>query len=84
MQGIGIIAPGVHALLSNINPPKDAGLDDIPACVLKETAHVITPVSTHLIKQSLDSGRYHRGRNHAVYMILGYEKRKSFTHTIIV
>ena len=63
MQGIGITAPGVQALLSNINPPKAAGLDDIPACVLKETAHVITPVSTHLIKQSLDSGRYHRARN---------------------
>lgn len=56
VHDIDIKVPVVHALLSKINPQKLLIHDDIPTYVLKETAHVITPMLAHLLEQSLESG----------------------------
>ena len=57
IHDIDVTVPVVHAaLLSKINPQKLLIHDDIPTYVLKETAHVITPMLAHLLEQSLESG----------------------------
>ena len=42
---------GVFALLSQIDPHKACGPDNIPAKVLYELAQELTPMITHLFKQ---------------------------------
>ena len=56
MPEIIITIPGVLKLLSEINPHKASGPDNIPARVLKETASEIAPMLTHLFQQSLNTG----------------------------
>ena len=56
MPEIIITIPGVLKLLSEINPHKASGPDNIPALVLKETASEIAPMLTHLFQQSLNTG----------------------------
>ena len=51
---ISITEHGVFTLLSQIDPHKACGLDNIPARVLQELAQDLTPMITHLFKQSLD------------------------------
>ena len=41
--------------ISQIDPHKACGPDNIPALVLQELAQKLTPMITHLFKQSLDS-----------------------------
>ena len=55
MPEIIITTLGVLKLLSEINPCKVTGPDNIPARVLKETVPVITPMLTHLFQQSLNT-----------------------------
>jgi len=56
MQNICITEAGVYNILSQLDPYKAGGPDNIPACVLKELAHDLTPLLTHLYQQSLDTG----------------------------
>ena len=53
---ITITTPGVEKLLSEINPYKAHGPDDIPGRVVRETASVLAPMLAHLFQQSLHSG----------------------------
>ena len=50
---IGITEHRVFTLLSQIDPHKACGPDNIPAQVLQELAQELTPIITHLFKQSL-------------------------------
>ena len=50
---ISITEHGVFTLLSQIDPYKACGPDDIPAWVLQELAQKLTPMITDLFKQSL-------------------------------
>ena len=50
MHEITITTPGVPKLLSEINLHKASGLDNISACVLKETVAVSGPILTHLFQ----------------------------------
>ena len=56
MQDIHITEPGVHNILSQLDPHKAGGPDGIPARVLKELASDPTPILTHLYQQSLNTG----------------------------
>ena len=56
MPKIIITIPEILKLLSEINPHKASGPDNILACVLKETASEIAPMLTHLFQQSLNTG----------------------------
>ena len=53
---INITEHGVFTLLSQIDPYKANEPDNIPARVLHELAHELSPVITHFFKQSLDTG----------------------------
>ena len=55
MHEITITTPGVPKLLSEINPHKASGPDNIFACVLKETVSVTAPILTHLFQQLLNT-----------------------------
>jgi len=48
----------VFSLLSQIDPYKACGLDNISTRVLKEQALELTPMITHLFKQSLATGEF--------------------------
>ena len=50
MSEITITTPGVQKLLSEINPHKAHGPDNIPARVLKEIASVLAPMLAHLFQ----------------------------------
>ena len=50
---INITEHGIFSLLSQTDPFKACGPDNIPAQVLKELALELTPMITHLFKQSL-------------------------------
>ena len=52
---ISIMEHGVLILLSQIDPHKACGPDNIPAKILHELAQELTPMTTHLFKQSLDT-----------------------------
>jgi len=56
MQEICITESGVFSILSQLDPHKAGGPDNIPARVLKELAYDLTPILTHLFQQSLDTG----------------------------
>ena len=56
MQDIHITEPGVHNILSQLDPHKAGGPDGIPARVLKELASDLTPILTHLYQQLLNTG----------------------------
>ena len=56
MPAIKVNTKGVHKLLSNLNPTKAAGPDDIPCRLLKELASELAPVLTLLFNKSLASG----------------------------
>ena len=56
MPAIQVNTNGVHKLLSNLNPTKAAGPDDIPCRLLKELASELAPVLTLLFNKSLASG----------------------------
>ena len=51
-----ITVEGVEKLLRNLKVNKSPGPDDIPARILKELAHEIAPVLTHIFIQSLETG----------------------------
>ena len=51
---ISITKHGVFTLLSQIDPHKVCWPNNIPAQVLQELAQELTPIITHLFKQSLD------------------------------
>ena len=55
LSEISITEHGVFTLLSQIDPHKACGPDNIPAKVLQELAQGLTPMITHLFKQSLDT-----------------------------
>ena len=52
---ISITEHGVFTLLSQIDPHKACRPDNIPAKILHELAQELTPMITHLFKQSLDT-----------------------------
>ena len=56
MQEITVTIEGVYKLLSNLNPKKAAGPDDIPARLLQLTAKEIAPALTKLFNMSLNTG----------------------------
>ena len=56
MPKISFGLEGIAKLLSNINHTKAAGPDKLPARLLKETAHQIAPMYTHLFSQSYQHG----------------------------
>ena len=58
MQDIHITEPGVHNILSQLDPHKARGPDGIPAHVLKELAFDLAPILTHLYQQSLNTGAF--------------------------
>ena len=54
---ISITKHGVFTLLSQIDPHKACRPDNIPPRILQELAQELTPMITHLFKQSLDSSK---------------------------
>ncbi|XP_065918884.1 uncharacterized protein [Dysidea avara] len=54
---ISITEHGVFTLLSQIDPHEACGPDNIPAKILHELAQELTPMITHLFKQSLDTSK---------------------------
>ena len=56
MPPIHITAQGVEKLLSNLNPNKSSGPDNLCPRVLKELSKQIAPVLTHIFQESLRSG----------------------------
>ena len=56
IDGIEITTSGVCKLLSDCNPHKSAGPDNIHSCFLKNTANEIAPMLTHLFQSSLSTG----------------------------
>ena len=56
MPEIIITTLGVQKLLSEINPHKAHGPDNIPARVVKESSSVLAPMLSHLFQQSLHTG----------------------------
>ena len=56
IEEITITAPGVFALLSQTDPHKAGSPDNIPVQVLRELATELTPMLTHLFRQSLNTG----------------------------
>jgi len=55
IEEITITEPDVFALLSQIDPHKAGRPDKIPARILKELAVQLTPMLTHLFKQSIST-----------------------------
>ena len=49
-----IIPHGVAKLLSDLNPQKARGPDEIPAIVLKEIAQSVSPLFAFIFRQSFD------------------------------
>ena len=56
LSNIEITVPGIYNLLSNCNPHKSPGPDNVHNYVLRETAADIAPLLTHLFQQSLRTG----------------------------
>ena len=56
IDDIEITTSGVCKLLSDCNPHKPAGPDNIHSCFLKNTANEIAPMLTHLFQSSLSTG----------------------------
>ena len=56
MQDIYVTKPGVHNILSQLDPHKAKGPDGIPARVLKKHAFDLAPMLTCLYQQSLNTG----------------------------
>ena len=52
-----IESTGVENLLSNLNPHKAAGPDNIPSKFLKATAHYISPLLTFIFQSSISQGK---------------------------
>ena len=50
---ITVTSKGIEKLISNLNPHKDAGPDQIKHIILKIT---LSPILKHLFQKSLDSG----------------------------
>ena len=53
MLDITVTSKGIEKLISNLNPHKDAGPDQIKHIILKIT---LSPILKHLFQKSLDSG----------------------------
>ena len=51
---VTVTKKGVAKLLSNLQPHKATGPDDLPARLLKETAEEIAPAITRLYQASID------------------------------
>ena len=78
---ISITEHGVFTLLSQIDPHKACEPDNIPARVLQELAQDLTPMITHLFKQSLDIGELPLEWNTA-YVTPILRKTKDLIHPI--
>ena len=57
MNEIKVTVSGVTKLLKNINPSKACGPDGLHPHVLKELANEISPVFSHIFRQSLNQGK---------------------------
>ena len=57
IQSLEIGLNGFTKQLEALNPNKASGPDEIPAKVLKETAHEIAPIIHHIFQQSYTSGQ---------------------------
>ena len=76
-SNIEITVPGIYNLLSNCNPHKSPGPDNVHNYVLRETAADIAPLLTHLFQQSLTTGTCQMiGREHYSYSYLQERKEK--------
>ena len=56
IDDIQVYSEGVADLLSNINPGKSHGSDNLPARFLKEVSSEIAPALTLIFQASLDQG----------------------------
>ena len=56
IDDIQVHSEGVAILLSNINPGRSNGPDNLPVCFLKEVSFEIAPVLTLIFQVSLDQG----------------------------
>ena len=65
MPKITITEAGITKLLSNINPHKACGPDNINGRVLKELKEQISPILTLIFKKSLDTGETPKDWKHA-------------------
>ena len=56
MLDITVTSKGIEKLLSNLNPHKAVGPDQIKPIILKNLSTPLTPILKHLFQKSLDSG----------------------------
>ena len=56
IDAIQVNSEGIADLLSNINPSKCHGPDNLPACLLKEVSSEIAPILTLIFQASLHQG----------------------------
>ena len=54
---LSVEVEGVFNLLTNIDPYKATGPDDIPARILKESAYQMAPLLTFIFQSSLNQGK---------------------------
>ena len=75
MPNVVISNVGISKLLSNINPHKASGPDNISARVLKECKENVSPILTSIFKKSLAEGKIPLDWKHAnVWPV--YKKRR--------
>ena len=56
MLDITVTSTGIEKLLSNINPHKAVGPDQIKPIILKNLSTPLPPILKHLFQKKLDSG----------------------------
>ena len=66
MPNINISVEGITKLLSNLNPHKASGPDELPTRLLKEMAHQLTLLLTLIFQASLHQGLIPTDWKHAL------------------
>ena len=60
MLDITVTSKGIEKLLSNLNPHKAAGPNQIKPIILKNLSTPLSPILKHLFQKSLASEPYHQ------------------------
>jgi len=82
MPTFEITEQGVYNILTNCDPSKSPGPDSVHLQVLKTTAAEISPMLTHIFKQSLDTGTVPSQWKHAYVSPIFKKGQRSDYHPI--
>jgi len=76
MQNIHITEAGVYNILSQLDPHKAGGPDNIPARVLKELTHDLTPLATYSFISAIVGYQYTTTRMELAFITPIFKKGK--------